>query len=143
MTSDLPLVAVLDDEENMRVALRRLLAPRGYDVVLFGTGAELLAASLDRHFRCIILDLHMPVMNGFDVLGLLASRQHASPPVIVITGHDQAGNADRATRLGASAYLTKPVDGEPLLRLLGELTTAGTGHETVLNESCIPDRSAS
>ncbi len=139
MTSDPPLVAVLDDEENMRIALRRLLAPRGYEVVLFGSGEELLEASRARDFGCIILDLHMPGMNGFDVLGFLAAGRPAPPPVIVITGHDQAGSAERAARLGARAYLTKPVDGGPLLRLLAELTAAGTGDPPLLNDRCIPD----
>lgn len=116
-----PLVAVLDDEENMRVALRRLLGPRGYEVALFENGADLLAACPGRPIRCIILDLHMPGMNGFEVLERLSTLASA-PPVIVITGHDQVGNAERAGRLGARAYFIKPVDGGPLLQALSELT---------------------
>lgn len=105
----------------MRVALRRLLSLRGYHVADFDTGDALLAACGETPIRCIILDLHMPGMNGFEVLERLTERSHA-PPVIVITGHDQAGNAERVTSLGARAYLTKPVDGPPLLELLSRLT---------------------
>lgn len=130
MSSLPPLVAVLDDEVNMRIALRRLLSLRGYEVALFETGSDLLNACLSGPpIRCIILDLHMPGMNGFDVLSSLARSRHR-PPVIVITGHDQAGNVERVTDLGARAYLTKPVDGGPLLGLLAELTSdAGKPHQ--------------
>lgn len=126
MTStESPLIAVLDDEAKMRVALRRLLRPRGYEVAEFADAPELLKACADKDIACIILDLHMPGMNGFDVLERLA-RLPKAPPVIIITGHDQAGNAERVTRLGARAYLTKPVDGAPLLKALAEL--AGVAH---------------
>lgn len=133
MTASPPLVAVLDDEENMRTALRRLLHVRGYEVATCSTGDELFSACARRPVRCIILDLHMPGMNGFEVLEELATRP-APPPVIVITGHDQAGNAERAGRLGARAYLTKPVDSLPLLALLGELVRTGP----LLNHGSIP-----
>ena len=132
MTATPPLVAVLDDEESMRTALRRLLQVRGYEVAAFSSSEELLAACDRQPVRCIILDLHMPGMNGFDVLEELASRP-SSPPVIVITGHDQAGNAERAGRLGARAYLTKPVDSLPLLQLVADLVRG-----PLLNDGCIP-----
>ncbi len=104
----------------MRVALSRLLELRGYKVSAFGDGAELLAACEDQPIRCIILDLHMPGMNGFETLERL-SLSSAPPPVIVITGHDQAGNAERVMSLGARAYLTKPVDGPALLGTMAGL----------------------
>jgi CheY-like chemotaxis protein len=109
-----PVVAVLDDEANMRVALRRLLSLRGYEVALVETGMDLLEACQSQKIHCIILDLHMPEMNGFEVLEKLAGLP-SPPPAIIITGHDQAGNAERARSLGAFAYFTKPVDQEPLL----------------------------
>ena len=117
MPSTSPVIAILEDEENMRVALRRLLFPRGYQVDLFETGPDLLAACAHRRIGCIILDLHMPGMSGFEVLERL-TLDIFSPPVIVITGHDQAGNAERVASLGARAYLTKPVDEEPLLEAI-------------------------
>lgn len=107
----------------MCIALRRLLCPRGYEVLTFSTGEELLAGCGKQAVDCIILDLHMPGMSGFDVIERL-SRQDTFPPVIVITGHDQRGNAERLLEMGASAYFTKPVDGKPLLETLSGLVKA-------------------
>lgn len=113
-----PVVAVLDDEPEMRKALRRLLTSRGFRVEEYASGKELLAA-LDAPLPdCLLLDLHMPGINGFDVLEAFQSRQ-IPVPVIVITAHDEPGTEERAHALGAAAYLKKPVDRETLLSALG------------------------
>ena len=114
VTDSPPVIAVLDDEAQMRKALGRLLRTHGYEVALFGDGPALLAAHAGRPFDCVLLDLHMPGLNGFAVLERLA-RGQPPPPVIVITGHDEPGNEARVAALGACAYLTKPVDEVPLL----------------------------
>lgn len=122
MTTSRPRVAILDDEPNMRLALGRLLGCRGYDAEEFDSGERLLAACGDtpHRFHAIILDLHMPGMNGFEFLHHLGGIPDG-PPVIVITGHDQGGNEIRVKALGASFYLTKPVDGPLLLDALARL----------------------
>ena len=104
-----PVIAVLDDEPEMRKALRRLLVSQGFRVVEYESGEALLAA-LDSHpLNCLLLDLHMPGVNGFDVLKAL-QFQHPSLPVVVLTAHDEPGTADRVRSLGACSYLKKPVD---------------------------------
>ena len=112
-----PVIAVLDDEPQMRKALGRLLRLHGYEVALFENGQSLIGALAQGSLDCILLDLHMPGLNGFGVLHFLAG-QPSRPPVIVITGHDEPGNAARATELGASDYLLKPVDEIPLLEAI-------------------------
>ena len=114
MNTTTPVVAVLDDEPEMRKALRRLLTGRGFCVEEYGCGADLLAALGSLTLDCLVLDLHMPEMSGFDVLAALGS--HSIPlPVVVITAHDEPGTAERVRALGASAYLRKPVDRAALL----------------------------
>lgn len=108
----------------MCIALRRLLGTRGYEVVTFSKGEDLLDGCDKQAVDCIILDLHMPGMSGFDVMESL-SRRPSFPPVIVITGHDQKGNAERLLEMGARAYFTKPVDGPPLLETISHLVGAG------------------
>jgi FixJ family two-component response regulator len=109
-----PVVAVLDDEPEMRKALRRLLTCRGFRVEEYECGEDLLAALGSHSLDYLLLDLHMPGINGFDVLEAIHSRQ-ILVPVIVITAHDEPGTADRVRALGAAAYLKKPVDRDALL----------------------------
>jgi len=107
-----PLIAVLDDEPQFCKALARLLKTHGFDVRTFTRGEEFLAACASRLPHCLLLDLHMPDLNGFEVLERLAARH---VPVLVITGHDQPGNAERVRALGALAYFLKPVNESQLL----------------------------
>ncbi|MCX6913754.1 MAG: response regulator [Verrucomicrobia bacterium] len=108
-----PVVAVLDDEPEMRKALHRLLVCRGFRVEEYTCGEDLLLALESQRLDYLLLDLHMPGINGFDVLGAFRSRQ-ISVPVIVITAHDEPDTAERVRALGASAYLNKPVDRDAL-----------------------------
>ena len=107
-----PLIGVLDDEPQFRKALDRLLRTYGFEVVTFALGEDLLAACASRSPDCLLLDLHMPGLNGFDVLERIAARH---VPVLVITGHDQPGNAERVRALGGAGYFLKPVNETQLL----------------------------
>jgi FixJ family two-component response regulator len=107
-------IAVLDDEPQFCKALGRLLKTHGFEVEMFTLGEELLAACASRLPDCLLLDLHMPHINGFEVLERLAALR-LRVPVVVITGHDQPGNADRVRALGACAYLLKPVNDQTVL----------------------------
>jgi CheY-like chemotaxis protein len=117
------VIAILDDEPEMRKALRRLLGCRGFGVEEYERAEDLLTA-LDSHPPdYLLLDLHMPGLNGFDVLEAIHSRQ-IPVPVIVITAHDEPGTAERAKALGASAYLKKPVDRDALLAAIQTATSS-------------------
>jgi DNA-binding response OmpR family regulator len=113
------MVAVLDDEPEMRKALRRLLGCRGFRVQEYERAEDLLAAVDLQVPDYVLLDLHMPGKNGFDVLEALDARR-ILVPVIVITAHDEPGTEARARALGAAAYLRKPVDRDALLAAIRE-----------------------
>ena len=108
------IVAVLDDEPQMRKALRRLLATHGFRVEAYERGSDFLAGLSSHRVDCLVLDLHMPEVSGFDVMEAFAAR-HIATPVVVITGHDEPGTAERTRALGAAAFLTKPADESALL----------------------------
>ena len=108
------VIAILDDEAHYRRALSRLLKAHGYDVASFSTGEELIAEAARRAFDCVLLDLHMPGMTGFDVLARLRG-QPAPPPVIVITAHDDPDCVKKAFDLNAFEYQLKPVASPVLL----------------------------
>jgi len=120
----LPLLAVVDDDADVRTALTRLLASAGFSVEAFASGADFLR-SLEHHDPdCAVLDLHMPDMSGFDVQGALAG--HSTVPVVVITGQDTPESRTRALGLGAKAYLCKPVDDEALLAAIAVAVDGGS-----------------
>ncbi len=115
-----PLIAVLDDEPQFCKALSRLLRTHGLEVVTFARGEELLKACASRLPDCLLLDLHMPEMNGFQVLERLASLG-LIVPVVVITGHDQPGDAERLRAMAVVDYLFKPLNESQLLAAIGKV----------------------
>lgn len=112
------LIAVLDDEPQFGKALARLLKAHGFEVVTFTRGEDLFEACESRLPECLLLDLHMPGLNGFEVLERIAPQ---GVPVLVITGHDQPGNAERVRDLGALRYFHKPVNESQLLEAIHEV----------------------
>jgi FixJ family two-component response regulator len=116
--NDATLLAVVDDDADVRMALMRLVSSAGFAVETFASGAEFMRSVDDHQPDCVVLDLHMPGMSGFEVQDALAVA-HAAVPVVVITGHDTPESRTRALRLGAKAYLCKPVDDEALLSAIG------------------------
>ena len=109
-----PLIAVLDDEPKFCKALARLLQSHGFSVVTFTSGKVFLDACATRPPDCVVLDLHMPDMNGFDVQERIA-RLDSPMPVIIMTGHDTEETRGRAMAGKPMAYLRKPINEETLL----------------------------
>jgi FixJ family two-component response regulator len=118
MVHDALLLAVVDDDADVRVALTRLVSSAGFAVETFGSGAEFLNSIRNHKPDCVVLDLHMPEVSGFDVQCALADA-HAAIPVVVITGHDTPESRARTLQLGAKAYLCKPIDDKALLAAIG------------------------
>ena len=109
-----PLIAIVDDEQSVRKALQRLLRSASIDVETFASGEEFWESLRTHRPDCVVLDLHMPRMTGFDVLTRM-QEAGARVPVIIITGYDSPESRDRAMAAGASMYLCKPVNDEALL----------------------------
>jgi len=107
----------VDDDADVRVALTRLVSSAGFAVETFASGAEFLHSLEDHEPDCVVLDVHMPEMSGFDIQGALA-RGHSALPVVVITGHHSTESHARAIQLGAKAYLRKPVNDSVLLEAI-------------------------
>ena len=112
------LVAVVDDEESVRKALRRLCRSAGMEVDTFASGQEFLASLTVRQPDCLILDFHMPGLTGMDVQQQLVTRG-CDVPAIVITARDQPGLDAKLLSAGVAAYFSKPVDDRDLLEAIG------------------------
>lgn len=114
MSKNSPLIAVVDDEESVRAALRRLLHSAGLEVETFASGVEFLQSLETHRPDCVVLDVHMPRVNGFTVQARLA-QEKVRLPLVVITGHHSNETRERVLTAGASAYLRKPMDDQVLL----------------------------
>lgn len=117
-----PVVAVVDDDADVLRALQRLLRSEGFTVLVYGSGGEFMESFGGTVPDCLVLDLHMPEMTGFDVLEALRALPTggARPPVVVLTGHDTPVGRARALAGGADAYLCKPTDAEVLVRAIND-----------------------
>lgn len=107
-------VFILDDDDAVRGALVRLLDSAGYQARAFANGADYLAQPPATAPACLVLDVNMPGMTGFEVLTTLAARGPLMP-VIFITGFGTIPLTVQAMKLGAVEFLTKPVAPDDLL----------------------------
>jgi FixJ family two-component response regulator len=114
-----PLIAIVDDEEPIRRALDRLVRSASFDAETFPSGNEFLDSVTEHRPDCVVLDLHMPKVDGLRVQAWLA-RAGLNIPVIVLTGWDSPEAHRLAIDGGAFAYFRKPVDGETLLKAIAE-----------------------
>ncbi len=108
------LVCIVDDDASLRRALGRLVRSFGFEVELFASGRECLDGSAIDRSACLILDVSMPGMDGFEVLALLQASGR-SIPTVLISAYDDKNYGDMARSAGAVAFLTKPCDEKLLL----------------------------
>jgi FixJ family two-component response regulator len=108
------MIAVVDDEESVRKAIVRLLQAAGHAARGFASGDDFLRSWMADRPECLLLDLQMPGSSGADVQRALI-HAGARIPTIIITAQDSPGAREECTRLGAVAYLCKPVDEGVLL----------------------------
>jgi FixJ family two-component response regulator len=106
-------VFVVDDDESVRKALRRLLRANGFEVMTFGSAEDFLASGRVQTGGCIVLDIRLSGMSGLDLYEELASSG-SDYPVIFITAHDNPQWRESAMGMGAVGYLRKPFDEQAL-----------------------------
>jgi|WetSurSiteA1Bulk_404760.scaffolds.fasta_scaffold54698_2 FixJ family two-component response regulator len=126
------MIFVIDDDQSVLRALLLLLRSAGFDAKAFSSAVDFLIESHVSENDCIILDLSMPGMSGFDLMARLASRG-INARIIVITAYDDSENRERALKLKAAAFLTKPVDDQALIDTIK--WTAQTGKTGTLSDA--------
>lgn len=120
MAEQLKNILVVDDEENTRLALKRLLSREGYTVQTAANGVEALHSLSDCPAELIITDLNMPEMNGLSFLREL-NRTYPASNVIMITAFGETESYLEALNLGVFEYLNKPLRLEELRKVMGKL----------------------
>src|SRR5262245_13432227 len=107
-------VVIVDDDDQLRGALRGLLKASGLDVRAFASAEEFLNSQDHGHAACLIADIRMPGMSGLDLRARLTAEQ-IRIPTIFITAHGDARMRMQAMRAGAVEFLEKPFEDEALL----------------------------
>jgi DNA-binding NtrC family response regulator len=113
-------ILIVDDEENARVALSKILAHEGYDVSSAGNGLEALNFLRNRDVELIITDINMPEMNGLAFLREL-NRSHPQSNVIMMTAYGEVESYLEAMNLGAFEYINKPVKYDDLRKVINKI----------------------
>jgi len=108
-------VFIVDDDPALRDALRQLLETAGLQVEAYANGASFLAACEHEQPDCVLLDMAMPGMSGYEVQASLNERDLRFP-VIFLTGHGDIPMAVNAVQAGAADFLEKPVQRDVLLK---------------------------
>ena len=112
-------ILLVEDNELNRDMLSRRLARRGFDVVIAVNGQEGVEMARSEMPELILLDMSLPVIDGWEVAKLLKSdARTAAIPIIALTAHAMADDRDKALGAGCDDYDTKPVE---LPRLLGKM----------------------
>ena len=112
-------VLVVDDDEEIRAMLGRLLASEGYSVAEAATGAELLNTLASRKPDLVLLDVMLDHEDGLDLL--TAIRRSSEAPVILLTGRNEESDRVLGLRLGADDYVAKPFSSAELLARIGSV----------------------
>ena len=121
----LPIVFVVDDDISIRESLELLIESSGLRAKTFASAQEFLDHPPADYASCLVLDVSLPGLSGLDLQVRVASER-ADMPIIFVTGHGDIPTTVEAMKHGAVEFLTKPFDGDVLLRAIrGALERSG------------------
>jgi FixJ family two-component response regulator len=110
-------ISIVDDDASIREALKSLMRSVRLNVEAFASAEEFLASGSVDDTSCLILDVYLPGMNGFELQNRLTVERRTIP-VIFITAHADEISRQRALNAGAKDFLSKPVRGEALFKAI-------------------------
>lgn len=132
----MPKILLLEDNEINRDMMVRRLERRGFEVVVGGNGAEAVPMAISEAPALILMDMSMPVMDGWEATEQLKrSAQVNHIPVIALTAHAMAGDREKALAVGCDGYDTKPIDFERLVGKIEALLPPEPAEETPAPEA--------
>lgn len=100
--NDVPIIAIVDDDASVRRSLLRVVESAGYKAETFASAREFLTWLPHGRAACLVLDVHMDELSGFDLYDRL------TVPIVFITGHDDPATVARIERSSAAGHLRKP-----------------------------------
>ena len=114
MTRSTRTVFIVEDDDSVRRAVRRLLRAAGLEAEAFATAEAFLQSGVRPDAGCLVLDQHLPGMSGLELQERLRSEGRALP-VVFISAYEDAQVRESALRAGAVAFLQKPFEDQELL----------------------------
>lgn len=108
------VIAIVDDDESVREALTSLIRSLGYAAVAFGCAEDLLKSRHRRSVSCVVADVQMPGMTGFELHNRLVASGKPIPTILITAFPDERAR-ERALQSGVICYLTKPFSEDDLL----------------------------
>jgi DNA-binding response OmpR family regulator len=117
-----PVVLIVDDNPDILLLLETNLRRAGFGIVKAGDGEMALRAIQEDRPDVVLLDLMMPVLDGWGVLERLVGK--AAPPIIIISAATSQTNVDRAYEMGAVGYITKPFSLAEMVEKINQVVAA-------------------
>ena len=108
--NEVPIIAIVDDDASVRRSLLRVVESAGYSGRAFASAREFLAWLPDGRAACLILDVHMDELSGFEL------HQRLKVPTVFISGHDDAATLEQIEKAQAMGYVRKPFDRATVLQ---------------------------
>ena len=111
-----PLILIVEDQSELRHLYAQQLALSGFDVIEAENGVEAIAHSTARVPDVVLMDLSLPIVDGWEATRRLKSDERtAHIPVVALTAHDGSGELQRATRAGCDWFVPKPCPPDALI----------------------------
>jgi two-component system, sensor histidine kinase and response regulator len=139
-TRPLRVLIVEDNAVNQRVVVR-LLEKYGHSIALANHGGEALAVLAEERFDLVLMDVQMPVMDGFEATRIIREREAGTgwqTPVVAMTAHAMKGDRERCLAAGMDDYVSKPVQRAELLRVLEWVAGNEVGPKADLDRTPLP-----
>ena len=116
-------ILIVEDNEMNRDMLSRRLLKKGFEIILAVDGAEGVEKTINEKPDLVLMDMSLPVMNGWEATkNLKANNETAKIPIIALTAHAMAQDKEKALAAGCDEYDTKPIDLNRLLSKISSLT---------------------
>jgi CheY-like chemotaxis protein len=111
-----PVVLIAEDQQDLRQLYAEHLTMSGFDVIEAGNGAEAIDLTSSRMPDVVLMDLSMPIVDGWEATKRLrADTRTAHIPVVALTAHDGSGELERATSAGVNWFVPKPCPPDALI----------------------------
>ena len=108
-------IAIVEDDDGVRIAYADLMSSYGYDVRTFGAAEDFISSNCQNEVQCLILDQRLPGLSGLELQSQLR-RQQCALPVVFVTSQDDEVTRAKALENGAVHFLNKPIDPDELVR---------------------------